>query len=225
MRATIPAEQAERLVDLIRAAKAARLAAEAAEERAIRDAVTEGLSPSRAATALGTTNRQRVYAILDRSPGDDTPQPPALPVVAYLRGAGVKQPAWDRIADALHARGIITVRDRTQAWHLARGGAPVVLCDFSAGQLDDHPVRVGRVRARYDVTRPWSAVEDLATGDHAAHLIRTRSPLVGQRIEVEHKEMELQLISGGPIGRPQRDLGEGRTGLDEQAIARAVAAA
>lgn len=69
---------------------------------------------------------------------------PALTPVVYLRGAGVAGAVWARIPPCMWARGWATTRARTQAWHLAFGGVPVVLCDFSG----DGGVTVGRVRAR-----------------------------------------------------------------------------
>jgi hypothetical protein len=56
------------------------------------------------------------------------------------------------VQQALWSKGWHTVKDRTTAWHLARGGMPVVLADFSAEWVGLHAdtVVVGRVRARYD---------------------------------------------------------------------------
>lgn len=91
---------------------------------------------------------------------------PALPPVVYLRGAGIPQELWDRVETEMWRRGCVTVHDRLSAWHLCRGGAPLVMVDFS-DELDDNPpapgggtwhgynryVLVGLVRARYRVTK------------------------------------------------------------------------
>ncbi|MFI8977410.1 hypothetical protein ACIGO9_31340 [Nocardia asteroides] len=57
---------------------------------------------------------------------------------------------WEAIEAAMWARGWKTVSDRSTAWHLARGGVPVVLCDFGVNELEFDPIIVGRVRARVD---------------------------------------------------------------------------
>ncbi|WP_229434742.1 hypothetical protein [Nocardia farcinica] len=147
----------------IRAARDAAGAAQAAFEQAIRDEVAaDRITPSDVARALGTKNRQRVYAILGRGDDGAAPTNPPLRPVVYLRGAGRPDAVWTRVREAMWARGWTTISDRTSAWHLARGGTPVVLCDFSADL--DHPspapgggtwfgydryVVVGKVRAKY----------------------------------------------------------------------------
>ncbi len=78
---------------------------------------------------------------------------PTLAPTVYLRGKGCGDRLWRAVTDAMHARGWVTVKDRTTAWHLARGGVRVILCDFSAtyaGGLSNPSVTVGRVRAKYE---------------------------------------------------------------------------
>lgn len=134
------------------AAQQAIRTATAAFEHAVRDEVhSERLTPSDVARALGTRNRQRVYAILNRGPEGEPPTAPTMPPIVYLRGAGCGDSDWDRIVTAMHARGWVTIKDRTSAWHLARGGMPIVFCDFSCVHVGLYAttVTVGRVRAKY----------------------------------------------------------------------------
>lgn len=156
------------------AAQVQATSAGAAAEQAIRDALAGGATPTQVVEALGTSNRQRVYAVARRAPG--APQAPERPPVVYLRAAGAPAAQWTAIVDAMHLRGWSTVRDRTVAWHLARGGEDVVLCDWTYALRDaGDSVLVGRVRATYLEQR---------FGDQLT------------------QEMELPLRSGGPVGRP-----------------------
>lgn len=143
----------------IQSARAERVAAMAAEEQTIRDAVTSGTPIAHVARALGQTNRQRIYDVLERG-RQAVVQPEWTPVV-YLRGAGRSQAVWDRVEHAMWARGWRTTHDRTDAWHLCRGNLPVVMVDFTAGlhevspapggdlNIRDPYALVGRVRAKY----------------------------------------------------------------------------
>ncbi|WP_280502022.1 hypothetical protein [Nocardia farcinica] len=136
----------------IQAAQQAAQQAQAVFEQTIRDEIhADHITPSDAARALGTRNRQRVYAILGRGPDGSDPTPPAHTPAIYLRGRGCGQRTWKAVESAMWARGWATTRDRTTAWHLARGGVPVVLCDFSSewDGLATDEVTVGRVQARY----------------------------------------------------------------------------
>lgn len=172
----------------VTAARAAREAAELAEEQAIRDAVAGGATPTEVAGWLGVRNRQRVYRILAAQAGE--PARPVMPPVAYLRGAGAPPGLWHRAERAMWARGLVTTHDRAAAWKLCRAGVLVILADFSLS-LDDNPpapggghyhgydryVRVGLARARYGEDRreelvlvnggndhgPWGGTGDLDT--------------------------------------------------------------
>lgn len=132
----------------------ARQAASALHDQAIRDAAAAGHPRTEIARVMGASGRQRIYAAIEREPAPA--DPPILPPVVFLRGAKAPAAMWTAVEQAMHLRGLVTVRDRTQAWNLARGGAPVVLVDFSAGEG-----MVARVRARWritDVTGPVSAL-------------------------------------------------------------------
>lgn len=154
------------------------------------------------------------------------PTRPSLTPVVYLRGAGVRQPAWDRIERAMWARGWDTTHDRTSAFHLARGGVPVVLVDFTSqlpNGLSRGVITVGRVRARYRDDHEEGTLVDLLTTADAAQAWRDHAPWINHPVTIVTTEMELPLISGGDIPRPYR-LDEDRAEvLDEQAIVRAVA--
>ena len=68
-----------------------------------------------------------------------------LPVpTMFLRGAGVSGGVWSAIKQTCAQHGWAVVRDRRQAWHLARGKIPMVMIDFT-----DSVVTVGKVRAVY----------------------------------------------------------------------------
>lgn len=215
------------VLDRVAAAQAAATAAQAAAEQAIRDAVESGATIAAVAATLGVRNRQRIYAVLGRGQDGTEPTPPTLRPVIYLRGAGVRGDAWTRIEQAMWARGWATVRDRTTAWHLARGGCPVVLCDFSAADHGEpDPIRVGQVRARYRENTDWCAVSDLLTTADQARATRERWAWGDTRVARVDRDMDLPLVSGpGEIDRPYQDAPGGRRVLDEQAIARAVGAA
>lgn len=73
---------------------------------------------------------------------------PQLPPVVFVRGAGAAAEQWQAMLEAIHAHGWHSVRDRMTAWHLARGGVPVLLVDFT----DDDQVQVALVRAKYQDT-------------------------------------------------------------------------
>jgi hypothetical protein len=150
--------------DRLRAARANTARAAELERQLIRDARDGGETPTRIADALGVKNRQRIYDILAGFDDGEVPEPAFTPV-AYVRGAGIADEAWTRLERAVRARGFRTTHDRLPAWHLCRGGVPVVLIDFSAdlrGHHDGHPaeqgggyvgyqrfVRVGLCKAKY----------------------------------------------------------------------------
>lgn len=114
--------------------------------QAVRDARSAGAHITEIALVLGIRNRNGLYAILDEKlPAAVEPAP--TPVV-FVRGAKVDAAIWRQATEALHARGWVVVRDRTQAWHLARGRVPVVLVDITHTQP-----RIGLVKARYSDTQ------------------------------------------------------------------------
>lgn len=88
-----------------------------------------------------------------------TIEPRPTPTV-YLRGTGHTDEVWERVERAMWDRGWVTVRVHTTAWHLARGGVPVVAVNFSR-ICNWHTVE--RVRAKY---------EEQPTGDSELALVR-----------------------------------------------------
>lgn len=150
-------------------------AARAAHEQTIRDAVESGMSIAEIARALQTKDRTGIYAILGKARDGGTPIRPAHTPTVYLRGAGRSDDTWACVQTAMWARGWATVSDRTTAWHLARGGVPVVLVDFST-DLDatewpsfgyDRYVSVWRVRAVWRVEEADPAVLERTLGTDA----------------------------------------------------------
>lgn len=155
--------------DRLRATHAAATAAAELERQAIRDAKADGATPVAIAAAIGVKNRQRIYDVLTAAEHGEIPNPP-LTAVAYLRGAGIHDEAWTMMERAVRARGFRTTHDRLSAWHLCRGGTPVVLVDFSADLRGEHDgwndeegggyvgearfTRVGLTRAKYR-DGPW----------------------------------------------------------------------
>lgn len=82
-----------------------------------------------------------------------TEPPPA--VVVFLRGPGAGKSTWSALTAAAVDRGWIATRDRTQAWHLCRGGLPTVMLDFPDVDLDQPgavTITAGRVQAKYELT-------------------------------------------------------------------------
>ena len=68
------------------------------------------------------------------------------------------------VETALHRRGPATVKDRQQAWNLARGGIPVVFVDFSA---DSATATAGRVKARWKTKQTTRTVGQLSPAPNA----------------------------------------------------------
>ena len=208
----------------IQDAKRNRIEAMAAEERTIIEAAEHGTTPSDIARALGTRNRQRVYAILKKDPAGHVPtQAPASTPVVYLRGAGRTQKTWAQVETAMWARGWRTTHDRTTAWHLARGGVPVVLCDFSTDL--DHPEPapgggtyfgyhryfvVGRVRAKYEETTrtgTGTVADLLTTADAVRHHGQS---WLQEPVQIACTEMALPLVNGGESAEKLRRDAEAR---------------
>lgn len=227
-------------INRVRAARQASFAARATEEQTIRDAANAGVPPTQIARdGLGTKNKGRVYAILGSGPDGGPPAAPALTPVVYLRGAGNSDDTWQEVREAMWARGWATVSDHTTAWHLARGGVPVVSCDFSM-DLDETPgnafgyvlyVLVSQVRARYAKYHETSTVwAQLETADVARLAGRD---WVNEEITVTRTDYELVPLNGGKYDRPTRwdsDVpnmggGKGAPVLDVPALARLVAEA
>ena len=202
---------------IIADAAAAVEEAKAAMETVIRAEVTAGRATvTDVASVLQIKNRQRVYAILDRA-DETTPQPPTLPPVVYLRGAGIGRAAWDRIAQACWTRGWQTVSDRTTAWHHARAGRTVVQCDFSVADLDDEPVHVRAVTAKYAPATQECEVVDLLPTSQQVELLREGPEWIHTRTVSQHQDMELRTVAGGAFERPTAWV-DGKARLDEWAL-------
>ncbi|GIF75684.1 MULTISPECIES: hypothetical protein [Asanoa] len=209
----------------VQAAHAAVARAAAVEEQTIRDVHADGAEASAIARhGLGTTGRERVHNILKREPAE--PSPPPLTPTIYLRGAGVDDDTWDRVDRAMWARGWATVRDRTSAWHLERGGVPVVYVDFSTNvEVDDHrAVIVQLVRARHNVVERLGTVGSRLEDKTLSELVRVNPDareLLDAMVTLVDQEPELQPRNGFMRGWPYRKV-DGRLVLDEKVLARWV---
>lgn len=180
------------MLDRVADTHTARQAASALHDQAIRDAAAAGHPRTEIARAMGASGRQRIYAAIEREP--EPAAPAVLPPVVFLRGAKVPASRWTAVEQAMHQRGLITVRDRTQAWHLSRGGAPVVLVDFSGDKG-----MVARVRARWrttDVTGPVSAVLPRSERDRLAG-----AGWLDIEVTTEERDAELPVIDPDNVRR------------------------
>lgn len=185
----------------------AQKTASAVQEQAIRDAAAGGHPLTDVARALGNSGRRRIYAVLEKTP-EPAPAPELTPVV-FLRGAGAPSETWQQVQAAMNARGLVTVRDRTQAWHLARGGVPMILLDFSAGAGT-----VTRVRARWrvtEVTRPLEELLDRTERDRLG-----AQPWMQTPVTVEDKNTELPAADADRVTRFDT------TAIDPEWLARTV---
>lgn len=174
-------------MDSIKAVFEQAAAARVAVADAVRTAHEEGLSAGQIADQAGVA-RGVVTSILH--------SPRALPPVIYLRGRGARPEDWAELERLLS--GYHITRDRTQAWHLARGGHRVVLCDFTP--VGAQTVRVGVVEAKCD---------------HSADVV------------AGGKVLALPMVAGGVDARPtRRIIVEGaelpQVRLDVSALARMV---
>lgn len=180
--------------------------ASAAREQAIRDALAQH-STGDVAAALGGSEPVVDELLAEQSPPAARPE---LEAVVFLRGAGAPAQTWRLLEGAIHARGLITIRDRTKAWHLARGGAPVVLVDFSAGG----PGLIGRVRARWRVTQSTRPVAELLPRSERERL--AAAEWLNTPVDTEERDPELPLID--PDQAVRFDLAD----IDPDRIGRAV---
>ena len=176
-------------------------------DQAIRDAAAAGHPLTSIASTLGVTNRKRLYTVLGRPPADD-PGPPLPTPVVFLRGAGATTSTWKDIETAMHARGLSTVRDRQQAWNLARAGTPVILVDFSAGTRD---VTVGRVKARWTTTATTGPIAQLLPRAERERLTAEGAPWLDTPVTTEDRHADLPLAnpdtnnpSAQPVDRSRR---------------------
>jgi hypothetical protein len=185
-----PAEPRPEFLTRVAATRSAREQAAAVHDQAIRDAKTAGHPVTRIAGTLGVTNRMRLYAVLDTTPDNDPAEPAPTPVV-FLRGAGAPAATWRDIETALHRRGLATVKDRQQAWNLARGGIPVILVDFSA---NTDTATAGRVKARWKATQRTRPAGQLLPRAERDRLTADDAPWLDTPVTVEDRETELPLV-------------------------------
>ena len=173
----LPTESPDELLPRVTETQKLQDQAAAVHDQAIRDAKAAGHPMTQIAAALGITNRVRLYGVLDKSYDNPAAADPDTGGLPPRRRRTQDCVGRHRNGDA--PRGLMVVKDRQQAWHLARGGVAVVIVDFSAGS----DVTVGRVKARWkDVHRQRTIGQILAqagtgtaqcsgTGlvDHARH--------------------------------------------------------
>ena len=184
--------------------------AAAVHDQAIRDAKAAGHPMTQIAAALGINNRVRLYGVLDKSydnPAAATPTP-----VVFLRGAGAPKTVWDDIETAMRRRGLMVVKDRQQAWHLARGGVPVVIVDFSTGS----DVTVGRVRARWKDVRRQRTIGQLLPKEERERLNAQESGWLTTPVTTEDREADLPLTDPATAKHIPNEI------LNAEQIARAV---
>lgn len=183
---------AEQVARRLQTTRAAISAAEEHHRQTMRDVQSDGTPITAIAAAMGVANRRTIYAALDSEPVE--PTVPAPTPVVYLRGAGNSADIWQAYTKAMHRRGWMTVRDRTQAWHLARGGVPVVLVDFSA-TLADHQVHIGRVTAKIVTTSSTRPVRTLLTpADRSAYAAANDDLWLDHPVQVKSDQQSLELL-------------------------------
>ncbi len=140
---------------------------------------------------------------------------------------------WARMQSAMSDRGWMTTSDRTAAWHLARGGVPVVFVDFSADNDDtkgpyygyDLMVTVGLVRAKHGTEPCTVTVESLLPTREQVRLHREGAEWPSIVVEHEQATWELPLVNGGRVERPLVTNAEGGKSIDVDAVADMVAVA
>ena len=96
------------------------------------------------------------------------------------------------------ARGLNTVRDRQQAWNLARAGTPVVLVDFSAGSRE---VTVGRVKARWTTTATTRPLAQLLPRAERERLVAEGATWLDTPVTTEDRHADLPLADPGTTTR------------------------
>lgn len=114
--------------------------ARAAFTAAVQAAREGGLSARQIAEEAGCDRRTVAGIVSGR--------PVSLPPVVYLRGRGARPEDWAEVERLL--AGVYVTHDRTQAWHLSRGGHRVVFADFTPGLHGGRYVHVGVVEAKHD---------------------------------------------------------------------------
>lgn len=204
-------ESARQVLDRVAATRDARDLAAAVHDQAIRDAKASGHPVTQIAGTLGVTNRMRLYAVIDKP---DEPARPVTPTpVVFLRGAGAPGDTWARVETAVLRRGFAVVKDRQQAWYLARGGVPVVLVDFSA---DRPTATAGLVQAKWKTTRNRRTAGQLLPRSERERLTAQGASWLDIPVTVEDRQAEL------PLADPTATAQVGNDPLDPDELARAA---
>ena len=208
----LPTESPDELLPRVTETQKLQDQAAAVHDQAIRDAKAAGHPMTQIAAALGITNRVRLYGVLDKT--YDNPTAPTPTPVAFLRGAGAPKTVWDDIETAMHRRGLMVVKDRQQAWHLARAGVAVVMVDFSAGP----DVTVGRVKARWRDVHRQRTIGQILPKQERERLSAQGPDLLTTPVTIEDREADLPLADPATARHIRNDI------LDTEQLARAVVA-
>lgn len=212
----------------IRAARTTKDQSTAVYEQTVRDAHTAGRSATQIARDLDRKDRTVITRILRANPAKPVPAP-ALPVVVFLRA---RSATWERVSQAMHMRGWMTVGNGQQAWYLSRAGATCVHVDLIT-YLDDSPIDVQLMQAveAQPAPEPDYPVKDLLPVMASLALERAHPEAAEFRVKVQTVAQEWKRLAGGAMYRPTRwddeatnNLGQpGAFVTDEQQIARYVA--
>lgn len=204
-------EPARRFLDRVATTRDARDLAAAVHDQAIRDAKAAGHPVTQIAGTLGVTNRMRLYAVIDKP---DEPARPVTPTpVVFLRGVGAPESTWARVETAMLRRGFAVVKDRQQAWHLARGGVPVVLVDFSA----DRPTATASlVKAKWKTIHLRRTAGQLLPRSERERLTAQGASWLDIPVTVEDRQAEL------PLADPAATAQVGNDPLDPDELARSA---
>jgi hypothetical protein len=208
-----PADPARQLLDRVAATRDARDLAVAVHDQAIRDAKAAGHPVTQIAGTLGVNNRMRLYAVLDKP--DENARPVTPTPVVFLRGAGAGESTWAAVETAMLRRGFAVVKDRQQAWNLARGGVPVVLVDFSATRPT---ATAGRVAAKWKPVPIRRTVGQLLPRNERDRLTAAGASWLDTPVTVEDRQPEL------PFADPAATRHVGNDPLDPDELARAAVA-
>ena len=153
----------------------------------------------------------RLYGVLDKTPDELTE--PAPTQVVFLRDASTPPAIWRDVETALHRRGLTTVKDRQQAWNLARGGVPVVFVDFSA---DSATATAGRVNARWKTKQTTRTAGQLLARAERERLTAAGATWLDTPVTIEERDAEL------PLADPATQAHVNNRPLDPDELARAA---
>ena len=172
--ATLTPDPQQAFAHQLVSASEARDHARIAFAETVGDALDAGLTEGQIAKILNISARSYIYKLRRDAPapadskddgeggvegggaGAEQPKPALLAPVVYLRGAGVPNSVWVEL-QLCWLRHWATTTKRRDAWHLARGGVPVIFVDFAKRSADD--LKVAGVRAVYRGTPPKEILE------------------------------------------------------------------